>query len=61
MKQDIIFIEKDVHSLFTLSDLLKKGYFILSINYDAQIGKSVFHLRRTLFSWIFSKFIKTNQ
>ena len=61
MKQDIVFVQKDVHALFTLSDLLRKGYFIVSLNYDAQIDRPVYHLRRTLFSWIFSKIIKTNQ
>lgn len=59
MKQDKLIIEHKESDIYIINELTRKGYIIISCNYDYQIDRTVYHLRRTLFSFIFSRITKS--
>ena len=56
MKKDVLFKEMNRKDNVYLSERLDCGYFIVSSQYNSVTDTIDYHLRKTLLSWLMSKF-----
>lgn len=54
MKQDFLF--KEENEVNDMNKLLRKGFYIVGVSYNKVTYTMDYHLRRTLLSYLFSRF-----